>query len=147
MGRPQDAIMRLPSSNNGASYVPNGYVKMPGWLESRDYCFGLWQERCCSPYGKHFTTINDSIYYNDLKPYNNPLTRNSVKHFRDRAHSAFFEGTRPEHTIKEGVLPKLNCIKNKVLNIIETKWLNLVGKNKLIELSSKDLIKVFKAII
>ena len=148
MGRPQDAIMSLPSSNNGAtSYVPSNYVKMPGWLESRDYCFGLWQERCCSPARSGFTQIDNLIYYKDIEPCNNRLTNDSVEHFLARADSVFFEGTRPEHTVKQGILPKLKCIKNKVLNNVETKWLNLIGKNRLIELSQKDLTKVLKAII
>lgn len=144
MGRPQDAIMSIPSGNNGAvSYVPSDYVKMPGWLESRDYCFGLWQERCCFPAESGVTQIDNLIYYKDIKPC---LTNNSVEHFSARAHSGFFKGTRPEHTVKQGILPKLKCIKNKVLNNVETKWLNLIGKNRLIELSQKDLTKVLKAI-
>ena len=144
MGRPQDAIMSLPSWNNGAvSYVSRDYVKMPDELESRNYCFGLWQERCCSPTERGVTKIDNLIYCKDIEPCS---TNNSVEHLLARVHSAFFEGTRPEHTVKQGILPKLKCIKNKVLNNVETKWLNLIGKNRLIELSQKDLTKVYKAI-
>lgn len=112
--------------------------RMPNDLVARGYCRGLYNERCTrnsSIGSQQYAQMQGGLYHRDLVSFKEPFV--NFERFGAPANAlfAFSKGTRPEYGKS---LSRVDVIRNKILNKLETMMLNLKGENKL------SVLKVFR---